>query len=114
MDKTVDEIVQWLQQQIKQTGENGLLVGVSGELDSALVAHLIKRAAPDNSLGVILPIETKSADLRHAEQVIESCDIDAMTVDLTNTHNNMYTQIETLLKEKKQFNEKNDQLAGAN
>lgn len=112
--KIVDEIVQWLQQQIKDTGVKGLLVGVSGGLDSALVAHLIKRAAPDHSLGVILPIETKPADLSHAKKVIDSCGVDVMTIDLTETNQNMFGQMEMLLKENKEFNEQNAQLAGAN
>lgn len=114
MEKTVDDIVQWLQQQVKNAGVNGLILGVSGGLDSAVVAHLIKRAAPENSLGVIMPIKTKSTDLSDAEMVVDSCGINEMTIDLTDTHQAMYSTIQTLLKEKSQLNEKNDQLAGAN
>lgn len=114
MKKTVDQIVHWLEQQIKNAGVKGLIVGVSGGLDSAVVAHLIKRATPKESLGVILPIKTKADDLSHAEKVIESCGISALTVDLTHTHEAMYSQIQSLLKEKNQFIEENDQLAGAN
>lgn len=114
MEKTVNNIVEWLQEQVTKTGVKGLMTGVSGGLDSALVAHLIKRAMPDNSLGVILPIKTKPEDLNHAKKVIESCDMNSITVDLTDTHRIMYGQMTSLLKEKKQFHEKNDQLAGAN
>ncbi|MFD1038605.1 NAD(+) synthase [Virgibacillus byunsanensis] len=114
MKQKVDEIVQWLQNQVKETGTKGLVVGVSGGLDSAVVAHLIKRAVGDNSLGVLLPIHTKSSDMEHAQKVIESCGIDSMTVDLTETHNAMYSEIQNRLKEKNEYIEKNDQLAGAN
>ncbi|MBM7597825.1 NAD+ synthase [Virgibacillus halotolerans] len=114
MEKTVNEIVVWLQEQVKDAGVKGLITGVSGGLDSAVVAHLMKRAAPDNSLGAILPIQTKAADLSHAEKVINSCGINAITVDLTETHSTMYEQMKSLLKEKNEFHDKNDQLAGAN
>ncbi|MFC4022655.1 NAD(+) synthase [Oceanobacillus longus] len=114
MEKEVNAIVEWLQDQVKLAGVDGLLVGVSGGLDSAVVANLIKRACPDNSLGVLMPIYTSDADLDDAKNVIEQCKIDSMTVDLTKTHNVMYEQIQNGLKEKDEFNEANDRLAGAN
>ncbi|UJL44956.1 NAD(+) synthase [Virgibacillus sp. NKC19-16] len=114
MEKYVDDIVQWLQQQVKNAGVKGLLVGVSGGLDSAVVAHLIKRAFPDDSLGVMLPIQTKPSDMKDAQNVIKSCGIEAITVDLSQTHEDMYGQITERLNEKDEFNVDNDQLAGAN
>ncbi|MFC2948471.1 NAD(+) synthase [Virgibacillus sediminis] len=114
MEKQVNEIVDWLRQQAKDAGLKGMVVGVSGGLDSAVVAHLIKRAFPENSLGVKMPIQTSSSNLDDADQVIESCGIDSITVDLTETHEVMYTQIRDRIKEKKEFSEENDQLAGAN
>ncbi|WP_337018945.1 NAD(+) synthase [Oceanobacillus massiliensis] len=114
MENEVNAIVEWLQGQVKQAGVDGLLVGVSGGLDSAVVANLIKRACPDNSLGVMMPIYTSDANLDDAKSVIEKSGIDSMTVDLTDTHNVMYSQIQSGLKEKGQFNKENDRLAGAN
>ncbi|MEC5422056.1 NAD(+) synthase [Virgibacillus sp. C22-A2] len=114
MEQQVDKIVKWLQDRVKEAGVNGLLVGVSGGLDSAVVAHLIKRAFPEGSLGVMLPIHTKESDMVHARKVIESCEISSMTVDLTDTHQAMYEQITKELHDKNEFNVDNDQLAGAN
>ncbi|GAB3050314.1 NAD(+) synthase [Virgibacillus ainsalahensis] len=114
MEKHVNEIVAWLQKRVKDARVNGLVVGVSGGLDSAVVAHLIKRAFPDNSLGVGMPIHTSSSNVDDASRVIESCAIDSITVDLTETHDVMYSKIQKQLKEKNEFNESNDQLAGAN
>ncbi|WP_249870982.1 NAD(+) synthase [Oceanobacillus saliphilus] len=114
MEKEVNAIVEWLKNQVKQAGVDGLLVGVSGGLDSAVVANLIKRACPDNSLGVMMPIHTSDSNLDHSRDVIEKSGIDSMMVDLTETHDVMYSQIQNGLKEKDVFNEENDRLAGAN
>ncbi|AIF43314.1 NAD(+) synthase [Virgibacillus sp. SK37] len=114
MEKHVENIVQWLRDQVDQAGVNGLVVGVSGGLDSAVVAHLIKRAFPDESLGVLMPIHTKEADLNHAKKVVEGCDINSLTIDLSNTHQTMYDQIKSQLRQSNTFIEENDQLADAN
>ncbi|MGY0693195.1 NAD(+) synthase [Virgibacillus sp. FSP13] len=114
MKETVDKIVQWLQQQVQETGVNGLLVGVSGGLDSAVVAHLIKRAAPDHSLGVIMPCKSNPTDINHAQDVTESCEINTVTVDLTETHQVLYNGIQQQVRQKGEWQEANDQLADAN
>lgn len=114
VEKQVDLIVQWLRDQVKQAGVNGLVVGISGGLDSAVVSHLIQRAFPDNSLGVLLPIYTSDSNLDDAKQVVESSGIKSMTVDLTETHKIMYSEIKDSLNESNTFIEENDKLAGAN
>ncbi|ASN05114.1 NAD(+) synthase [Virgibacillus necropolis] len=114
MEETIDKIVQWLRDQVKEANVKGLLVGVSGGLDSAVVANLIKRAVPDHSLGVIMPLDSSPDSVTHAEKVIEKCGIDKITIDLTDTHKVMYTQIQDQLKQKKEWKEQNDQLSNAN
>ncbi|WP_404453662.1 NAD(+) synthase [Oceanobacillus kapialis] len=114
MEKQVEQIVQWLREQVKQAGVKGLVVGISGGLDSAVVSHLIHRAFPDNSLGVLLPIYTSDENLDDAKQVAQSSGIQTMTVDLTDTHKTMYAEIKSSLNESDAFIEENDKLAGAN
>jgi NAD+ synthase len=114
MKEHVDGIVHWLQNQVKASGTKGLVVGVSGGLDSAVVAHLIKRAVPENSLGVLLPIYTSEENMGHAHDVIESCGINDITIDLTDTHKTMYSEIKNQLEESNSFIDANDQLSSAN
>lgn len=114
MEKHVDNIIAWLQQQVKETGTKGLLVGVSGGLDSAVVAHLIKRAMPEKALAVLLPIYTSEENMGHAYDVVASCGIDYLTLDLTETHKTMYSEIKNQLKESNAFIDANDHLAAAN
>lgn len=98
MEASIDKRVKWLQERVEDAKADGLLVGLSGGLDSAVVAHLIKRAFPNNSLAVIMPIQSNPVDLGHAELVAESCDIKVQTVDLTETHSRMFQMIQSTTK----------------
>ncbi|SHF65809.1 NAD(+) synthase [Ornithinibacillus halophilus] len=112
MRNEVENIVKWLQEQVETTGVKGLLVGVSGGLDSAVVANLIKQACPNDSVGVIMPLNSDPEGMKHAQSVIDQCGIKGMTVDLTETHQTMFSTIKNELKN--DFNESNEQLADAN
>ncbi|WP_226583345.1 NAD(+) synthase [Halobacillus litoralis] len=114
MEQKVEEIVSWLQQKVEEANVEGLLVGVSGGIDSAVVANLIKKAFPENSLGVIMPCKSQSEDQEHAESVVEACQLPVMTVDLSETHNVMFSTIKKQLEEADALNEDQVQLADAN
>lgn len=113
METIVNDIVKWLQEKVEEAKVKGLLVGLSGGLDSAVVAHLIKRAFPENSLAVIMPIQSNPLDMEHAKQTVQSCEIQSMTVDLTQTHQEMMERIKTATP-KNEWNEANEQIADAN
>src|SRR5699024_11165032 len=92
----------------------GLVVGVSGGLDSAVVAYLIKRAFPSDSLGVIMPLKSNPVDIKHAQAVVDTCEINYLTIDLTETHELMYKEIKDEISERHSFNEASNQMADAN
>lgn len=115
MEKVVAQITKWLQEQTHEAHMNGLLVGVSGGLDSAVVAHLIKQAFPDNSLGVIMPLKSNPVDIEHAKLVVESCGIASLTIDLTKSHETLFSTIKAKVQAKEAMGELNNvQLADAN
>lgn len=110
----IGKLVQWLQQKVKEAGMNGLIVGVSGGIDSAVVAHLIKRAFPNDSLGVIMPIKSNPQDAKDALSVVESCGLKHFTIDVTETHNTLFSNIEGQLKEAGDWKEERGKLGDAN
>lgn len=59
--KELDRIVRWIQKQVIKAKAQGVIVGISGGIDSALVAYLAKEAFPFNSLGVLIPINPDRA-----------------------------------------------------
>lgn len=114
MEKTVEKVVQWLQQEAEQARAKGLLVGVSGGLDSAVVAYLIKRAFPQHSLGVIMPLKSNPADVHHAQKVVDGCNINHLTIDLTKTHDSLYSHIQSKVEHMGNNTLKDNRLANAN
>lgn len=114
MENKINMIVKWLQKQVEQSKTNGLVVGVSGGLDSAVVAFLIKKAFPNNSMGVILPLKSSETDIEHAKKVVEKCNINNLTIDLTDTHNVMYSTIKKETINNNDWNEQTDRLNDAN
>lgn len=114
MEDKIEEIVTWLQRQVKQAKVKGLLVGLSGGLDSAVVANLIKRACPDDSLAVIMPIQSSPGDMVDADKTIEACGISRMHVDLTPSHKLLYGTIKMELQNEQTWNENQDRIADAN
>ena len=61
----IEKTVQWLRQKVQEANCKGLVVGVSGGIDSAVVANLIKKAYPNNSLGVIMSINSNPIEKMH-------------------------------------------------
>ena len=82
----IEKTVRWLADRAEEARANGLLVGVSGGVDSAVVAFLIKKAMPDHSMGVILPCGSSGEEIEDAREVVGTCGIKALEIDLTGIH----------------------------
>jgi len=114
LEEKIEKLIQWLQEQVKNANLNGLVVGISGGIDSAVVAHLIKRAFPNNSLGVIMPCKSNPKDVEDAMKVVESSGINYVKIDLTETHNVLFSAIEKELKDKGEWDKEKARLGDAN
>ena len=75
----------WLEQTIVGSGGRGAVVGVSGGIDSAVVAALCKRAFASLSMALILPCESDPADTADAQLVARHFGVASCTVDLSAT-----------------------------
>lgn len=93
LDEGINLTVEWLRSKAREGNARGLVVGVSGGVDSALVSFLIKKAFPDNSLGVILPCKSNSADREDALKVVKAAGISYQEVTLTPVHDLLFNSI---------------------
>jgi NAD+ synthase len=62
-----DKIVAWLKEQLRITGKEGFVVGVSGGIDSAVTSALCKLAT-DQVLGYVLHAIEKSIGVNYVYQ----------------------------------------------
>lgn len=76
------EISNWIRRKVEEAGARGVVVGLSGGLDSSVVAVLCKRALPEETLGLIMPCFSTPEDLEHARLVAERFQIPTRTIDL--------------------------------
>lgn len=114
MEEIITDIKNWLRKETENANASGLLVGVSGGLDSAVVANLIKLAYPENSLGVVMPLRSNPIDLYDAEEVVKAADINSLTIDLTEGHHEILTEINEVLMKKELYKESADKISDAN
>ncbi|QGP90907.1 NH(3)-dependent NAD(+) synthetase [Neomoorella glycerini] len=91
--KMVTELVAWLQEEVHKAGARGAVVGLSGGIDSAVVAALCRRAFPENCLGLILPCHSDPADAGDARLVARHLDLPVLEVVL----DGVYDQLVLLL-----------------
>jgi NAD+ synthase len=84
MDKEqrVRELVDWIQDKVTSAGCRGVVLGLSGGLDSSVLGILCQRAFPKNVLGLIMPCYSNDEDKEHAELVARQYDIPTKTVGL--------------------------------
>jgi len=82
---TADLIVAFIRSQLEQTGFERIVVGLSGGIDSATVAHLAARAVgPDNLLAVRMPFRSSAPDSEtDALRVVEALGCQTEQVDIT-------------------------------
>ncbi len=81
----IDYLSDWIKQEVTAAKCKGVVIGLSGGVDSAVVSALAKKAFPKNSIGVYMPIGDMGQDLIDAKAVAASIKIETETVDLTDT-----------------------------
>ena len=76
-------LIHFLQDEVRKAGFSKAILGISGGVDSAVVAVLAKKAFGDNFLGLILPSSTSSAGrFADASSLCEKFDIQTEKISI--------------------------------
>jgi NAD+ synthase len=93
MSKRTDSIVEWLRQRLNQSGGRGFVFGLSGGIDSAVVARLCQAAAPANVVGVLMPCHSDPQDEADAQLVADHFRFPTIRVDLAPSYDGLTTAL---------------------
>jgi NAD+ synthase len=75
-------MAEWLRARVHEAGARGIVLGLSGGIDSAVVARVAQMACPDGVMTVIMPANSDPQDAADATLVAETFDLPVMTIDL--------------------------------
>ena len=80
-----NELIEFLRENFKKAGFSKAVLGLSGGIDSALVAYLLRDAlGKENVLAIMMPYKSSNPDsLNHAKLVIEDLGINSKTIEIT-------------------------------
>lgn len=113
-DIRIEKTVNWLQKKVEEANANGLVVGVSGGIDSAVAANLIKQAFLHESIGVILPIKSHNKDVDDGIAVAKTAGLKYAVIDFSDEHQSIMKKVTNVLSSEGDIIEKTLRLSDAN
>ncbi|HUH07698.1 MAG TPA: NAD(+) synthase [Egibacteraceae bacterium] len=93
MSNRSDTLAAWIRQRVMEAGARGLVVGLSGGIDSAVVVRLCQVAMPDHVLGVIMPCHSDPRDEADAGLVADHFGVPTIRVDLAPAFDRLITDL---------------------
>jgi len=108
METLVQKLCNWMEDKVIEAKAKGIVFGLSGGLDSAVVAALSIRIFPQNTLAIIIPCHNLETDINDALALINKFNIPYKIIDLSK----IYDSFIYLLNNKEK--EGNSKLAEAN
>ena len=97
MRNVITQCEQWLHERVEDAKASGIILGLSGGIDSSVLAALAREAlGRDKVLGVIMPCHSIREDENDARLLAHELDIAFVKVDLTDTFDTLYGSIELI------------------
>jgi NAD+ synthase len=84
-----DKLVSWIKEKAISAGLNGAVFGMSGGIDSSVVAVLSKLAFPESSLGLVMPCHSIGQDEQDAMAVAEKFAIRTHKIALDSVYDSL-------------------------
>jgi len=110
METLVQELCDWIRDKATKAKAEGVVFGLSGGIDSAVVAALSIKVFPKNTLAIIMPCYNLETDTDDAMDLINKFNVSYKIIDLSK----IYDSFIYLLKDKEKEKEESFKLAEAN
>jgi len=94
----IDQTIDWLRTKVTEANAKGVVVGISGGVDSAVVAGLCSRAFPGNCIGLVMPSHSDPEDVEDALWIAEGFEIRTIEVNLSGAHTQVMGQVKKNLE----------------
>ena len=104
-------LVDFVREEVHKTGFKKVLLGLSGGIDSGIVAYIAAKAlGPENVMGIMMPYKQSSKEsVEHAKLVIEDLGIESMFVEITpmvDAYFNLFPDMDSMRKGNKMARER--------
>ena len=96
MTRRGSDIADWIRQRVTAASARGLVVGLSGGLDSAIVARLSQIAMPANVVAAILPCHSDPRDERDAQLIVQQFGLPVVRIDLAPAYDLLVNDLKTI------------------
>jgi len=80
----VEKLVSWIRDTVLAAGCKGVVIGMSGGIDSSVLAVLCHQAFPQSTLGIFIPCYNSQTEVEHAQTVATQFSIPTRIVRLDN------------------------------
>ena len=95
LEQYLDVIVKFLQDYLKSCHAKGYVLGLSGGVDSSLVAALARKAVgKENLMCLMMPIDSHPDDLRDAKEVAAALDLNYVVLDGSKSYHETLKEFE--------------------
>ncbi len=84
-----ERISNWIRDKVIETHKEGVVIGLSGGIDSSVVAVLSKHSVGDKLLGIIMPCHSNLEDEEDVNLLVTTFDIRIEKVILTGVYNEL-------------------------
>lgn len=93
MSTRAADLTAWIRQRVTIAGSNGIVVGLSGGIDSAVVIRLAQLATDGNVAGVIMPCHSDPQDEADARLVADHFSVPTTRIDLVPTYDRLVADL---------------------
>lgn len=90
---------EWIRDRVAASGGMGTVFGLSGGVDSAVVAALCRRAFPHHCLGLVLPCHSDPGDAEDARLTAHHFGVATATVDLAEAYDSLCRQLHAVVSD---------------